>query len=178
MPERLWNSLSGGPVGRLHLPWDKISLAPSSRARRAPLDFQRGFVCERAALQVTIRAAGTSGSASSQNASDSCGDGKPPSDSASDAAGLKCVRLGPRRHASSAASMPHVGARQRTASLQLRPSPSTRARGHAGSHCRPIFVIAPAVMNRAALPARALHDTAAMTAMMCSDACAIVNVST
>ena len=68
MPERLSESLSGGPVGSKHLPWDITSILPSVLTRLVAVACGPVFVSAKGAVAATSRAVGTNATARIRNA--------------------------------------------------------------------------------------------------------------
>ena len=68
MPERLERSLSGGPFGSKHLPWDITKILFAGGFPPAVGTWDAVSVCEKGVTAHTRRDAGTSGIAKPRNA--------------------------------------------------------------------------------------------------------------
>jgi hypothetical protein len=67
MPERLARSLSGGPFGSKHLPWDISKILSVDGFPPAVGGWDAVSVCAKGVAAVTRRDAGTSGTAKTRN---------------------------------------------------------------------------------------------------------------
>lgn len=68
MPERLERSLSGGPFGSKHLPWDVFNILSADTLPPAVGGLASASVYEKGAAASTRRAAGTNGTVRIRNA--------------------------------------------------------------------------------------------------------------
>lgn len=165
MPERLSQSLSGGPVGSKHLPWDISSILSAALTRPAVNGSGRGSACAADASVSTSPAAGTSVIARTRSACDWCDSGRLPSGSSSGGRDLKCVRRMPRRSDNGGLGVGSSSEAHGSWPRRRKRIPRYHgARGHAAINFPLLFATVPDVTQRYVPPAAAARVTAATRA--------------